>query len=62
MFTVSFIKLVPSSERFIKTLGNFSILLIQGVLIIYGLIQSLEFQERPIGNILQIQQMMRQIS
>ena len=43
MFTVSFIKLVPCSKSFIKMLGNFSIFLIQGVPIIYGLIQSLGF-------------------
>ena len=43
MFTVSFIKLVPCSKSFIKTLGNLSILLSQGVPIIYCLIQSLGF-------------------
>ena len=52
MFKVSFIKLVPCDKSFIKMLGNFSIFLIQGVPIIYGLIQSLGFQGRPIGNIL----------
>ena len=62
MFMVSFIKLVPCSKSFINMFGYFSILLIQGVPIIYGLIQSLGFQERPIGNILQVQQMMRKIS
>ena len=62
MFTVGFIKLVPCGKSFIKMLGNFSILLIQGIPIIYGLIQSLGFQKRPIGNILQVQQMMRKIS
>ena len=34
MFMVSFIKLVPCSKSFIKTLGNLSIFLIQGVPII----------------------------
>ena len=43
VFAVSFIKLVPCSKSFIKTLGNLSILLSQGVSIIYGLIQSLGF-------------------
>ena len=60
VLTVSFIKLVPCSESFIKTLGNFCILLCQGVPIVYSLIQSMRLQERPIGNILQTQHMICQ--
>ena len=52
VLTVSFIKLVPCSKSFIKTLGNLYILLCQGVPIVYSLIQSLRLQERSIGNIL----------
>ena len=52
MLLVCFIKLVPSSKRFIQSFGNHGILLLQGFLIIYSLIQSLRLQERSIGNIL----------
>ena len=41
VLTVSFIKLVPCGENFIKTFCNFCILLSQGVPIVYGLIQRL---------------------
>ena len=60
VLTVSFIKFVPCSESFIKTLGNFCILLCQGVPIVYSLIQSMRLQERSIGNILQTQHMICQ--
>ena len=53
MFTVSFIKLVPCSKRFIKASGNFCILLSQCFSIINSLIQSLRLQEGLIGNFLQ---------
>ena len=59
---VSFIKLVPSIESLIKMLRNFSILLKQGVPVVHSLIQSMRLQERPIGNILQSQNMICQIS
>ena len=52
MLSVSFIKLVPSSESLIKTFGNFGILLSQGVPVVHDLIQSMRLQERPVGNIL----------
>jgi len=58
MFSVSFIKLIPSSERLIKALGNFCILVGQSSLIVNSMIQSLRFKEGSIGNILQVQQMM----
>ena len=62
MFTVSFIKLVACSESLIKMFGNFCILLSQGFSIVNGLIQSLRLQEGLIGNILQVKQMICQIS
>ena len=55
MFSVSFIKLIPSSERLIKALGNFCILLSQGFPVINNLIQSPRLKEGSIGNILQMQ-------
>ena len=45
MLSVSFIKLVPSSERLIKALGNLCILLSHGFSVINSLIQSLRLQE-----------------
>ena len=59
---VSFIKLVPSIESLIRMLGDFSILLSQGVPVIHGLIQSMRLQEGPVGNILQTQNMICQRS
>ena len=52
MLPVSFIKLVPHIERLVKALGNLGILLNQGVLVVYGLIQSMRLQERPVDNVL----------
>ena len=52
MLPVSFIKLVPHIEHLVKALGNLGILLNQGVPVVYGLIQSMRLQERPVGNIL----------
>ena len=52
MLPVSFIKLVPHIESLVKALGNFGILLNQGVLVVYGLIQSMRLQERLVSNVL----------
>ena len=52
MLSVSFIKLVPHIERLVKALGNLGILLNQGVPVVYGLIQSMRLQERPVDNVL----------
>ena len=52
MLSVGFIKLVPHRESLIKALDDLSILLSQEVPVVYGLIQSMIFQERLVGNIL----------
>ena len=53
MLSVCIIELVPHTEKLIPSLGDQSILLCEKISVVQSLIQSIGFQERPIGNILQ---------